>query len=67
MPCFKQFNQNVETRKRTWFIWDGKSAKSQMVSRLTEEQKKYPMMSMLGWDALVHCLETDWRPEHEFK
>lgn len=65
LPAFKGFNENIQTGKKTWFIYDSKSRKGRKVERLSEEEEVYPMREVVSIQVLVTRIEEDWLPEHE--
>jgi hypothetical protein len=65
MPNFKMYFENPDTVVKTWFVWDGKSAKPKRVSGLSLEERKYPMEEVVAYSSLVEMIESGWLPEHE--
>lgn len=65
MPHFKSYNLNPDSGKKTWFIWDGKAAKSRRVESLSGNEQEYPMRQVVSLETLVRRIESGWLPEHE--
>ena len=62
-PVFKAYNENYDTGKRTWFLWDGKTF--QRIERLSREQRRYPLQQIISHPILVERIEDGWTSADE--
>lgn len=63
LPLFKCYNQNLETGRRTWWLWDGR--KESFVGRLSREQIDLPLCELISMDTLIERIKTGWAPRDE--
>lgn len=63
LPLFKACNQNFQTGKKTWFLWDGKI--DRQVGNLAPEHVDLPLKEIVGFDVLVERIENGWSPRDE--
>ena len=62
-PLFKACNENVETGKKTWFLWDGR--RSRLVGNLPKELYDCSMKEVTNLTALEDRIATGWMPRDE--
>jgi hypothetical protein len=62
-PLFKAYNENIETGKKTWFLWDGK--KSRLVGDLPKDFCDCSMKEVASLKALEDRIATGWMPRDE--
>lgn len=66
-PLFKAEGAiDRDGRVLNWWLWDGKCSIF-IGDVLPKEFYRLPEQSFLSFEALVHMLETQWRPEHAFR
>ncbi len=59
LPIFRIRGVNfVNPKAAIWFLWDG--VNKVKVDQLSDEQKGYPIASVLTYELFIHRLETGW-------
>ena len=62
-PKFKAFNENLDTGKRTWFIWDG--MRYTKIGDLPAEAADWSFPETINLTALEERLLSGWHPRDE--
>ena len=61
-PVFRSGIPDPQTKKvRVWWFWDGD--KEWKVGSLTDEQKRLPILAIIGDELLAKRIEIGWTPE----
>ena len=61
-PVFRNGIPDPKTRKvKIWWFWDGE--KEWKVGNLTNEEKRMPILAIIGDELLVKRIESGWTPE----
>src|ERR1043165_2358877 len=63
LPLFKAYNENFQTGKKTWFLWDGK--RDRQVGELSPEYYDLSLKEIRGFDVLVEATDSGWSPRDE--
>jgi hypothetical protein len=61
-PLFRNGNPHLQTKKvAVWWLWDGE--KEWMVGKITDEQRKLPLLAIMNDGFLIMRIEQGWTPE----
>jgi hypothetical protein len=60
-PIFRSGPPDRNGKVANWWLWDG--TKEWMIGKLTDEQRKIPIRSILNDTALIERIESGWTPE----
>lgn len=62
-PTFKSYNEGIQTGKKTWYLWDGRSRWRS--GDLPEEYYDAPMKEVITLKVLEDRIATGWMPRDE--
>jgi hypothetical protein len=68
MPTFKLATRHLRTKRVLgWAIWNGKTISGKPVSRLTKEQRSFPLAEIIHTEDVIRRIEIAWTPTDECK
>jgi hypothetical protein len=62
-PMFKGYNENIESGKKTWFLWNGSERRK--VGELPPEYYDCSMEQVVTLDIVTDRIATGWMPRNE--